>query len=313
MQLDLMIEGQEGVTWPQWLDIAHACEQHGITTLFRSDHYMNLDGLDPQRPALDALGTSIALGAVTTKLRFGTMVSPATFRHPSVLAKLAVTADHVSGGRFELGLGAGWHEREHAAYGFPYYDLKTRMDRFAEQLEIIHGTWMQSPFTFNGEHYQLDALDAQPRPVQQPHLPLLMGGNAGPRAAALAARFADEYNTTAAAPEAVRERKAAIDAACERTDRAPIPFSVMTPIIVGTDEADLLGRARAAARFRRMPEDSLDSEAPPGWLRGTVEQVAEQIRTLADVGVSRVLCQHLPHYDLETIEIIGTLLAPLVA
>jgi len=312
MQLDLMIEGQEGVTWPQWLDLAHACERHGISTLFRSDHYMNLDGLFPERPALDALGTSTALAAVTTKLRLGTMVSPATFRHPSVLAKQAVTADHVSGGRFELGLGAGWHEREHGAYGFPYDDLKTRMDRFAEQLEIIHGTWTQSPFSFNGEHYQLEELRAEPRPIQKPHLPLLMGGNAGPRVAALAARFADEYNTVMVPPDVVRERKAAIDAACEKAGRAPIPFSVMTPVIVGTSEADLRSRATASARFRGMPEDALIDNPPAGWLVGTVEQVAEQLRALSDVGVSRVLCQHQPHDDLETVEIIGTVLAPLV-
>ena len=120
MELCLMIEGQEGVTWPQWLDLAHACERHGIATLFRSDHYMNLDGQHPERGSLDAWGTLCALAAATSTLRLGTMVSPATFRHPSELAKLVVTADHVSGGRVELGLGAGWHEREHAAYGFPF-------------------------------------------------------------------------------------------------------------------------------------------------------------------------------------------------
>src|SRR5487761_1191895 len=154
MQLDLMIEGQEGVTWPQWLAIAHACEQHGITTLFRSDHYMNLDGEHPERGSLDALGTVIALAAQTTTLRLGTMVSPATFRHPSVLAKLVTTADHVSGGRVELGLGAGWHEGEHSAYGFPYPDLRTRMEILDEQLQIVHGTWTQNPFSFAGRHYR---------------------------------------------------------------------------------------------------------------------------------------------------------------
>ena len=111
MQLCLMIEGQEDVSWPQWLALAQACERSGIPALFRSDHYMNLDGQFPDRVALDAWGTICGLAAVTTKLRLGTMVSPATFRHPSNLAKLVVTADHISGGRVELGLGAGWHER----------------------------------------------------------------------------------------------------------------------------------------------------------------------------------------------------------
>ena len=119
MDVCLMIEGQEGVSWPQWQALAQACERHGIPTLFRSDHYLNLDGQHPDRGSLDAWGTINALAAVTTTLRLGTLVSPASFRHPSVLGKLVVTADHVSGGRIDLGLGAGWHDREHAAYGLP--------------------------------------------------------------------------------------------------------------------------------------------------------------------------------------------------
>src|ERR1700733_12282370 len=132
MQLCLMIEGQEGVGWSQWVALARACEQHGIPTLFRSDHYMNLDGKHPERGSLDAWATLNGLAAVTSKLRLGTMVSPATFRHPSELAKLVTTADHISDGRVELGLGAGWNEREHAAYGFPFPSLRARMDILEE-------------------------------------------------------------------------------------------------------------------------------------------------------------------------------------
>ena len=135
----LMIEGQEGVTWPQWRALAAACEEHGIPALFRSDHYQNLDGRDPDRPALDAWGTINALAALTTKLRLGTLVSPASFRHPSVLAKLVVIADHVSGGRIDLGIGAGWHEREHEAYGFPFAPTRVRIDVLEEQLQVADG------------------------------------------------------------------------------------------------------------------------------------------------------------------------------
>ncbi len=190
-----MIEGQEGVTWPQWRALAEACERHGIPTLFRSDHYLNLDGQHPERGSLDAWGTVNALAALTSTLRLGTLVSPASFRHPSVLAKLVVTADHVSGGRIDLGLGAGWHEREHEAYGLPFHSTETRVDVLEEQLEIVMGAWGSEPFSLQGRHYVLADLEAQPKPVQRPHPPLLMGGNAGPRSAALAARFADEYNT----------------------------------------------------------------------------------------------------------------------
>src|SRR5579884_3095295 len=136
-----MIEGQEDVTWPHWVALARACEEHGIPALFRSDHYMNLDGRHPERVALDAWGTVCGLAALTSSLRLGTMVSPATFRHPSNLAKLASTADHISEGRVEVGLGAGWHEGEHAAYGFPFPATSERMEILEEQLQILIGNW----------------------------------------------------------------------------------------------------------------------------------------------------------------------------
>ena len=217
-----MIEGQEDVSWPQWLALAQACEAHGVPALFRSDHYLNLDGTHPERMALDAWGTLSALAAVTTTLRLGTMVSPATFRHPSVLAKLVTSADHISGGRVELGLGAGWHEREHAAYGFPFPDTGERMDVLEEQLQVVLGHWSAEPFSFHGRHYQLRELQAEPKPVQRPHPPLIMGGVAGPRSARLAASFADEYNTVFPSVAEVRQRRARIAEACQRAGREPL-------------------------------------------------------------------------------------------
>jgi alkanesulfonate monooxygenase SsuD/methylene tetrahydromethanopterin reductase-like flavin-dependent oxidoreductase (luciferase family) len=309
-----MIEDQEGVTWPQWLAIAQACEQHGITTLFRSDHYMSLDGTHAERGSLDALGTTIALAAQTTTLRLGTMLSPASFRHPSVLAKLATTADHVSGGRFELGPGVGWNEREHAAYGFPYHDLDTRLEVLEEQLQIVLGHWAPTengPFSFAGKHYRIEQLDAQPKPVQQPHPPLLLCGSAAPLGARLAASYADEYSTTSfASVEQLRERRAQIHSACAAAGREPIPFSVMTPVITGSDDADLRARAKRSAVFRGLDPDALLGTPPEGWIVGTLDQVTEQLRALADAGVSRVLCQHLPHGDLEFVELLGRELAP---
>ena len=149
MDLCLMIEGQDGVTWPQWLALAQACEAHGIPALFRSDHQLNLEGRS-ERGSLDAWATLTALAAHTSTLRLGTMVSPVTFRHPSDVAKVVVVADHVSGGRVELGLGAGWNEREHAAYGFPFPPLKARMDMLAEQLEIVHRQWADGAVLVRG-------------------------------------------------------------------------------------------------------------------------------------------------------------------
>jgi F420-dependent oxidoreductase-like protein len=308
-----MIEGQEGVSWADWLALAGACEEHGISTLFRSDHYMNLDGQHPERGALDAWATLSALAAVTSSLRLGTMVSPASFRHPSVLAKMVTTADHVSGGRIELGIGAGWHEREHEAYGFPFAATRTRMDVLQEQLEILHGTWGPGPFSFRGEHYTLEALDAQPKPIQEPRPPLIIGGIAAPRSAALAARFADEYNTVFPTPEEARERRGRVDDACERAGREPLRFSVMTCVIVGRDDAEVEQRTdRVGARIGSSGAD-LRREPPPGWIVGTVPEAAERLTALAEAGVARVMCQHLDHSDLDAVAVIGRELAPLVA
>jgi F420-dependent oxidoreductase-like protein len=315
MQLCLMVEGQEDVTWEQWVALAHACETHGIGTMFRSDHYMNLDGHAPERGSLDAWGTLCALAAVTSTLRLGTLVSPATFRHPSQLARLVVTADHVSGGRVELGLGAGWHEREHAAHGFPFPRLKVRMDILEEQLQIVRGNWSPGPFSFHGEHYTLEELAARPRPVQtsgRAGIPLLMGGAAGPRGSALAARYADEYNTTFPTVADVRERRGRVAEACEREGREMMPFSVMTGVLVAADEPSLAARCGRLEERAGLPKGSLLGDTPGGWIIGTVERVAEQLSALGEAGVDRVMCQHLLHDELEPVALLGEQVAPLV-
>jgi F420-dependent oxidoreductase-like protein len=303
MRVALMIEGQEDVTWEDWVALADACERSGIEALFRSDHYSSVGGV-VETGALDAWGTINALAARTTRLRLGTMVSPTSFRHPSILAKLATTADHVSGGRIELGMGTGWSEVEHTAYGFPFLSMKERMDVLEEQLAIVHdGHWGDGGFSFRGEHYELVDLDARPKPVQRPHPPLIMGGGAGPRAARLAARYADEYNTNFVAPEEARRRRETIAAACAKAGREPIPFSYMATTIVAADPAGVDARRAELGR-------DLDPEAD---LVGTVEQVAARLREYAAAGVSRVHLQHLLHRDLEAVELIGRELVPAVA
>jgi alkanesulfonate monooxygenase SsuD/methylene tetrahydromethanopterin reductase-like flavin-dependent oxidoreductase (luciferase family) len=238
------------------------------------------------------------------------MVSPTSFRHPSVLAKLVTTADHISGGRVELGLGAGWHAGEHAAYGFPYHPVGKRMDVLTEQLEIILGTWTEAPFSFAGEHYTLEGLRAEPRPVHQPHPPLIIGGTAGPRSAALAARFADEYNTVFPTVDAVRERRARLADACRAAGRDELPLSIMTAVIVGRDEAEVAQRVAARAARMNADGEGLLRDPPSGWVVGTVETAAEQLRALGDAGVSRVMCQHYDHTDLEMVALLGEQLAP---
>jgi F420-dependent oxidoreductase-like protein len=315
MELCLMVEGQEGVTWSQWVALAHTCEAHGIPKLFRSDHYLNLSGV-AQRGSLDAWGTLCGLAAVTSTLRLGTLVSPATFRHPSELAKLVTTADHISGGRVELGLGAGWHDREHAAYGFPYPALGERMDVLEEQLQVVLGNWTgtsEQPFDFTGEHYTLRELDAEPKPVQQPHPPLVIGGSGGRRSCRLAARYADEYNTVSPTLEDVAERRGRLAEACEAEGRPMLPFSIMTGVLTGADETELADRVSRLERQMGAQPGSIRRDPHRGWIIGTVPEVVEQLQALAEAGVARVFCQHMLADDLDGVALIGEGVAPQVA
>jgi F420-dependent oxidoreductase-like protein len=309
-----MIEGQEGVTWAEWVALARTAEAHGIESLFRSDHYTSI--VTPDQGSLDAWATLAALAAVTTRLRLGTMVSPATFRHPSVLARMVTTVDHVSNGRVELGMGAGWFELEHERGGFAFLDRRTRFDVFAEQVEIVVRSWMETGFDFEGEHYTLAGQAALPSPVQCPHPPLVLGGAARPRSAALAARFAQEYNTPGASPADCAERRAALDKACADAGRDPasLPLSVMTTCVIGADEAEADRRLRSTLTLvgdDRSPVDALAQR--PHWVAGTVAEVASRIDEYRAAGVSRVFLQHLDHRDLDAVALIGDELLPLVA
>jgi F420-dependent oxidoreductase-like protein len=309
MRICLMVEGQENVTWDEWVALARACELGGLEGLFRSDHYASVFGAEGQA-SLDAWATLTALASCTERIRLGTMVSPTTFRHPSEIAKVACTADHVSGGRIELGLGAGWNEREHTEYGFAFYDARTRAEIFAEQLEIIHRQWTEESFSFSGRHYTLEDCRALPRPIQHPHPPLIVGGRVRPGTVEPAVRFADEYNTPYVSPDEARARRALLDAACERVGRDPatMTFSLMTGFIAGRNRSELLERVqRTMVRARETGDPSawLETRLAEGWIAGTVEEVREQLAALAEAGIERFFLQHLDHSDLETIELIG--------
>jgi len=296
-----MIEGQEDVTWEDWRALAAACEEHGVRTMFRSDHYLSVDDRR-ERGSLDAWGTITALGAVTEKLRLGTMVSPATFRHPAVLAKLAVTADHVSGGRVEVGIGAGWWEREHELYGFELPPVGARMEALKEQMQIVRDHW--------GEGI------AQPKPVQRP-LPLILGAKGGPRSLRIGARWATEYNTVMATPEEIADLRRRLDEACEKEGRDPatLPLSMMTGWLVGADRAELLDRA---SRLSEWKGEGGDGEAFVAGLRsstilGTAEEAIAQLRDLEEAGLTRIMGQHLLHRDLDAVALMGREIAPALA
>jgi alkanesulfonate monooxygenase SsuD/methylene tetrahydromethanopterin reductase-like flavin-dependent oxidoreductase (luciferase family) len=234
-----------------------------------------------------------------------------------VLAKLVVTADHISGGRVELGLGTGWWEAEHRTYGFPFPALDTRMDRLAEQLEIIHRQWAGGRFSFAGAHYQVEDLDALPKPLQGPHPPLIVGGGAGARSAALAARWADEYNVFHVAPDEARRRRAAVAQAWEREGRDPatLRFSLMNGILIGADEHELEHRAQRLAAWRRQDVEprALIDQLAGTWIVGTPDQVIARLREYEAAGVDRVMLQHHLHRDLGAVELIGRDVIPVLS
>jgi alkanesulfonate monooxygenase SsuD/methylene tetrahydromethanopterin reductase-like flavin-dependent oxidoreductase (luciferase family) len=229
------------------------------------------------------------------------MVSPATFRHPSVLARMAATVDHISGGRVEVGMGSGWYEREHEAHGFPFPSGKERFELFAEQVEIVVRSWTEERFDHDGASYRLRGQQALPRPVQQPHPPLVLGGTVKRRFAALAARHATEVNTLGAPNDELRERKRKLDSACADAGRDPatLGFSVMTACFLGETDGDVRDRI---ARFLSVRGDDTDpktliAERRDRWLLGTVDEVAARIGELQELGVTRVMLQHLNHDD----------------
>jgi alkanesulfonate monooxygenase SsuD/methylene tetrahydromethanopterin reductase-like flavin-dependent oxidoreductase (luciferase family) len=303
-----MIEGQEGVTWDEWVALASACEEHGIEALFRSDHYVSSS--DESRPVLDAWATIAGLAALTSTLELGTLVSPVTFRHPAVLARSAATADEISGGRVTLGMGAGWMEREHEAYGFEFGRAKERVAHLAEQVEIVYRLLHEDRVTFEGARYRLEEAPG----LDRPDLPILIGGSAKPGTIEPAVRFAREYNTFFANMHEIRERKRTLDEACERAGRDPstLRYSLMAPCVVGRDERDVQESARRiGARFGRDPQEVLERYGERGPV-GTVEQVLERLKEIEQVGYERVMLQHLVHDDLDTVALIGRELVPAV-
>ncbi len=307
MDVCLMIEGQEDVTWQDWLALAAACERSGVGTMFRSDHYLSVVE-NSGRGALDAWATIAALGAVTETLRLGTMVSPATFRHPSVLAKNVTTADHISGGRIELGLGAGWSVAEHAAYGFPLAPIGERMDALEEQCEIVLRHWERGAFAFAGEHYRTAEVEPLPAPVQDGGPPLILGGAGKPRSVRLAARVADEYNVPEPTPAECAAVRGRLDQACEEIGRDPetLPLSVMTGWVVGADQAELDDRLARLAEWEGAASAAAYRESiPASWIVGTVEEARERIAALEAAGVARVMAQQLLHRDLDAVELLG--------
>jgi F420-dependent oxidoreductase-like protein len=307
MELRIFTEPQQGATYDQLLAVARCAEDAGYAAFFRSDHYLRIGPGSGLPGPTDSWVTLGALARETSRIRLGTMVTSATFRLPGPLAISVAQADAMSGGRIELGMGAGWHEREHTAYGIPFPPTKERFDRLEEQLAIITGLWttpLGGTFNFTGEHYTVVDSPALPKPAQSPRPPVILGGKGPKRTPALAARYADEFNVpfdTVATSAAQFDR---VRAACTELGRDPgsILFSNAKVLCCGRDEAELSRRAAAIGR------DLDDLRAND--LAGTPAEVVERIGRYTEIGSERIYLQVLDLDDLDHVELVAAEVMP---
>ncbi|UFU03188.1 LLM class F420-dependent oxidoreductase [Ruania suaedae] len=303
MQLRIFTEPQQGATYDDQLAVAQATEDLGFDAYFRSDHFlaMGTDGLPGPTDSWVTLG---GLARETSRIRLGTLVSSATFRHPALLAIQVAQVDAMSGGRVELGLGTGWYAQEHAAYGIPFPDK--RFGILTEQLAVITGLW-QTPvgetFSYDGDHYRLTDSPALPKPVQSP-VPIVVGGQGKRRTPALAARYAADFNLGFAPLDQIESGFERVRAACRDIERDPaeITYSVALVACVGTDEAEFTKRAAAIGRE--------PAELRETGVAGTVSEVADRLARLAEMGVQRTYLQILDLSDLDHLDLIAREVAP---
>lgn len=300
-------EPQQGFSYDDQLAFALTAERLGFDAFFRSDHYMRMGEGDPLPGPTDAWTTLAGLARETSTIRLGTLVSSATHRHPSVLAIQVAQVDAMSGGRVEFGLGTGWFEREHRAYGIPF--PARRFGPFEEQLQIVTGLWstpVGETFSFSGDHYTLVDAPALPKPHQE-RVPVIVGGGGARRTPQLAARFATEFNIGFQPEDVIAQKFAGVRAACERIGRDPatLKLSVALPTLAGSDERELSRRAEAAGKTLSEARNGTD-------IVGTPAQIAEKVARLRALGAQRVYFQLLDLRDLAQVELLGAEALPLL-
>ena len=295
MDLRIFTEPQEGASYDDLLRVARATEDLGFDGFFRSDHFTAFFGGDGLPGPTDAWVTLAGLARETSRIRLGTLVTAATFRLPGPLAIAVAQVDVMSGGRVELGLGTGWHEGEHVAYGIPFPSLRERFDRFEEQLQVVTGLW-EAPgtFSFAGEHYTLTDAPALPKPAQRPRPPVIIGGGGKSRTPRLAATYADEFNLPFQPLHATRQQFDRVRAAAAETGRELVLSAAQT-LCVGRDDAEVRRRADAIG----LPLERLRAMG----LVGTVDEVVEQASAYAEAGAARLYLQVLDLSDLDHLEL----------
>lgn len=307
MEFRVFVEPQQGARYSDQLAVARAAEQLGFAAFFRSDHYVAMSGDGLPGPT-DSWVTLGALARETSSIRLGTLVTSATFRYPGPLAIAVAQVDEMSGGRVELGLGAGWFEKEHAAYGIPFPPVRERFDRLAEQLAVITGLWTTEPgatFDHPGEHYQITGSPALPKPVQRPHPPIMIGGLGAKRTPQLAAQYAAEFNVPFQRRDAVRTQYRRVAEAMAAAGRPAdsIVYSTAFVLCAGRNDAEVARRAAAIGR----DVGELRSNSP---LVGTPGEIIENLAAWRDLGVQRVYAQLLDLSDLQHLELLAGAVIP---
>jgi F420-dependent oxidoreductase-like protein len=296
MRLRIFTEPQQGASYATLRRVAKATEDLGFDAFFRSDHYLKMGGVSGEPGPSDAWATLAALAVETSRIRLGTLVTSATFRYPGPLAIAVAGIDEMSGGRVELGIGAGWYEAEHAAYGIPFPPTGERFDRLEEQLAIITGLW-QTPagekFGYEGTYYQVADSPGLPKPVQRPRPPVIIGGHGPRRTPALAAKYADEFNIAFAKPGEVAAQFGRVREACAAAGRDPdsLVYSAAHVVCCGKDEATLT--RRAAAIGRDLAELRVDGVA------GSPAEVVDKLGAFAEAGAQTFYLQVLDLGDLD--------------
>ncbi|MFP4344446.1 MAG: TIGR03560 family F420-dependent LLM class oxidoreductase [Anaerolineales bacterium] len=296
LEVAIMLEGQDGLNWPRWQRIVEAVEALGFQGLFRSDHFTNAN--PPDKDSLELWVSLTWLADHTERIEFGPLVTPASFRHPAITARMAAAVDDLSAGRLVLGLGAGWQEREHEMFGFDLLGLEERFQRYEEYLEVV-SRLLQSDerVSFEGDFYELHDALLLPRPTRPGGPPILVGGNGPQRTLPLAARFADEWNGVYLRPEDFAWRNERLDGLLEAEGRdlSEVRRSLMVGLIFGQDEAEVQGqlskKGRTAEEMRRS-----------GLVVGTADEVVEQLGHYAEAGVERIMLQWLALDDIEGLE-----------
>ena len=308
MRFALMIEPQQGCSYLDQLAIARRAEAAGFETLYRSDHYTSFPG-ESDRPTTDAWTVVAGLARETSRIRLGVLVSPVTFRAPGTLAKIVTTVDEMSGGRIDVGVGAGWNEVEHRQHGLPFPPIETRAEMLEETLAILRGLWCEPDgWSFEGRHWSVQGARFRSRSPQQPAPAIIVGGEGSPRSMRLAARYADEFNLTSAGPERAGERFALLDEACRAAGRDPATLrrSVMTGVLVGRDRVEVDGRwARLMAGFGVADGADWLAQRRPRWIAGTPDEARAVVGRFAAAGAERLVLQDFLPWDLDLVDLLG--------